>query len=354
MDELLYGTRDRRGHFEPKKPAQPAPLFDFPPRPAAILRWLPHYFLPWNLFFFATAALVWAFALPDPATMARLEWGWISALFLVNSLMVLLLFGLFELRLYVRRAQGARFKYNPEFPADHKNPAFVFGRQDLDNALRTFGFGVPIWTAWEVLVLHAQAAGLVPGASFLDHPLYLVGLAVLLRLFHEAHFYCIHRLIHTPFFYRRVHSVHHNSVNPQPWSSLSMHPVEHLLYFSTAALHLLVPSHPLLAIYQLHIAGLGAVVGHIGFDRIELGAKRAVPTEAFVHYLHHKYFEVNYADGLVPFDRWFGTWHDGSPEAAARMLARYRARKAAAKARAEAESAGTGRSALPETLDARP
>jgi hypothetical protein len=30
----------------------------------------------------------------------------------------------------------------------------------------------------------------------------------------------------------RVHSVHHNSVNPSPWSSLSMHPVEHLLYWS--------------------------------------------------------------------------------------------------------------------------
>ena len=32
-------------------------------------------------------------------------------------------------------------------------------------------------------------------------------------------------------------------------------------------------------------------------------------------YLHHKYFNVNYGgDGLVPFDRVFGTDHDGSKD----------------------------------------
>ena len=50
-----------------------------------------------------------------------------------------------------------------------------------------------------------------------------------------------------------------------------MHPVEQLLYFSSALLHLLIPSNPLLAIYQLHYSGFGAVVGHIGFDKIEAG-----------------------------------------------------------------------------------
>jgi sterol desaturase/sphingolipid hydroxylase (fatty acid hydroxylase superfamily) len=39
---------------------------------------------------------------------------------------------------------------------------------------------------------------------------------------------------------------------------------------------------------------------------------------------------VNYGDGLVPLDKLFGTWHDGSPEAEAeaRMNARYEKRKA--------------------------
>ena len=32
------------------------------------------------------------------------------------------------------------------------------------------------------------------------------------------------------------------------------------------------------------------------------------------HYLHHKYFEVNYADGIFPLDKLFGTFHDGTVE----------------------------------------
>jgi sterol desaturase/sphingolipid hydroxylase (fatty acid hydroxylase superfamily) len=147
-------------------------------------------------------------------------------------------------------------------------------------------------------------------------------------IFHELHFFCIHRLIHWPPLYRSVHSVHHHSVNPSPWSSLSMHPVEQLLYFSSSLIHVIIPSNPVLALYQLHYAGFGAVVGHIGFDKIETGKESAFDSHAYGHYLHHKYFEVNYGDGLVPLDRLFGTWHDGSPEAEARMNARYEKRKA--------------------------
>jgi hypothetical protein len=37
---------------------------------------------------------------------------------------------------------------------------------------------------------------------------------------------------------------------------------------------------------------------------------------------------VNYDDGLVPLGKPFGAWHDGSPEAEARMNVRYETRKA--------------------------
>jgi hypothetical protein len=36
---------------------------------------------------------------------------------------------------------------------------------------------------------------------------------------------------------------------------------------------------------------------------------------------------VNYGAALLPLDKWFGTWHDGSPEGEARMQERYRRRK---------------------------
>ena len=334
MDDLKFGTRNKRGDWTPNEPLVHAPLFAFPPRPLALLKWLPHYFLPWNLLWLASAVAWWVWIVPEKSVMVSLHWGWVLWLFAVNAVAVFLFYGAMELHLYIRRAQGNRFKYNAKFPADHKSGAFMFQSQTIDSLIWGFGSGVPIWTAWEVLALWAWANDIGPWVGLSEHPVYLFCLWLVLPVIHEFHFFLIHRLIHTPFLYKWVHSVHHNSVNPSPWSSLSMHPVEHLLYFATVAYHFILPSHPLLVIYQLHFAGFGAVVGHIGFDKIEVTEDKGVDSHAFTHYLHHKYFEVNYGDGLIPLDKWFGTWHDGSKAGDERMNARYAARKARANARA--------------------
>src|SRR5262249_2663753 len=58
------------------------------------------------------------------------------------------------------------------------------------------------------------------------------------------------------------------------------------------------------------------------------------------HYLHHKFFEVNYGgDGLIPLDRGCGTWHDGSAEGEARMNARFEKKRARMNAKNPAAAA---------------
>ena len=328
MDDSASGTRNKRGDWTPTAHLTVNPVFTLPFRPMAVLKWLPGYFLPWNLAFMLTASATWFWLTPDTETLRTLAPGWILYLLARNSLAILLFYGALELRLYLLRRQGNAFKYNARWPAEQKSDAFWFRSQIKDGMLRTFLSGVPIWTAYEVLVLWAHANGIGPWTSFAQSPIWLCLFAFCVPIVHEVHFYCVHRLIHIPVLYRWIHSVHHNSVNPSPWSSLSMHPVEHLLYWSGALLHLVVPSHPLLALYHLQFTSFGAVVGHIGFDRIVLGQDKALETHAYAHYLHHKHFEVNYADATVPLDRLFGTWHDGSPEAEARMQARYAAKVA--------------------------
>jgi len=332
MDDLLYGTRDKRGNWTPNEALEIAPLIVWPWSLKKFLKWLPDYFLPYNVVFMAVAVIYWLFLTPSMETMKTLGWGWALWIFARNSLAVLVIFGALELRLYVRRRQGTRFKFNGKFPSDQPSEVFFFKNQNIDNVLRTFGTGLPIWSAYEVVILHLWAVGWGNWTSLSAHPVWLVIFALLIPLIHEAHFYCIHRLIHIPVLYKWVHSVHHNSINPSPWSSLSMHPVEHLLYWSGAVLHLILPSHPLLLLYHLQVTGLGAVVGHIGFERIETGEEGAVGTHAFTHYLHHKYFEVNYADGSVPIDKWMGTWHDGTKEGDALMKARFQRKKERVKA----------------------
>ncbi len=328
MDDLQYGKRDKRGYWTPNEPAGVAPIWSFPPQVMKIIKWLPQYFFPYDVLWVLSALAWWNWVLPDMEVMKTLAWGWILKLFVVNLVAVFVFFGVYEWRLYIKRSQGTRFKYNAKFPSEHPSDAFWFKSQNTDSILRIIFHAMPIWTALEVGILYAYANGLVPWLSFADHPWYLLGLALVMPIIHETHFYLIHRLIHIPFLYKHVHSVHHNSVNPSPYSSLSMHPVELLLYFGMALWHLVIPSNPILALYQLHRAGFGAIPGHIGFDKIEMGDKSGLPTHAYIHYLHHRYFEVNYGDGLVPFDKWFGTFHDGSREGDALMNARYAKRKA--------------------------
>ena len=110
----------------------------------------------------ASAALFWFFLTPDQQALKTLHWTWILALFARNCVAVFLFYGAFELRLYIRRRQGNRFKFNPKFPGDGKSDVFVFRSQNRDTILRSFGSGVPIWTACEVLVLWAFANGCVP------------------------------------------------------------------------------------------------------------------------------------------------------------------------------------------------
>ena len=94
---------------------------------------------------------------------------------------------------------------------------------------------------------------------------------VLIPLYRELHFYAVHRLIHWPPLYRTIHSLHHRNTNPSPWSGLSMHPLEHVLYFSAVVLHWVVPSHPIHAMYTLFHLAMAPVPGHSGFDRFEVG-----------------------------------------------------------------------------------
>jgi sterol desaturase/sphingolipid hydroxylase (fatty acid hydroxylase superfamily) len=328
MDDLAYGKRNKRGDWAPNEPAQIAPIWAMPLQFKKVLKWLPGYFLPYEPIWILSALGVWFFVLPDVETMKTLSFGWIAKLFIVNVIAIFAFYGAIEFRLYYQRAQGNRFKFNAKWPSETSSDVFWFKSQNIDSALRILFHAMPIWTAIEVFILWMFSNGHVQWLSWEEHKWWLIALIVLNPFLHELHFYVIHRLIHIPFLYKHVHSVHHNSVNPSPLSSLSMHPVELLLYLGMACWQLIIPSNPIVAIYALHRAGFGAIPGHVGFDRIEVGKESTVNMHAYVHYLHHKYFEVNYGDGLIPLDKVFGTFHDGSKEGEELMNARFEKKRA--------------------------
>ena len=49
---------------------------------------------------------------------------------------------------------------------------------------------------------------------------------LVLYAYGDTHFYWFHRMLHLPWLYKNVHKYHHESYNPDPFSGLSMHPIE--------------------------------------------------------------------------------------------------------------------------------
>ncbi|MDG2406296.1 MAG: sterol desaturase family protein [Paracoccaceae bacterium] len=328
MDETKYGRRNKRGDWVPHKLLEPAPIWLFPPQPRKILSWIPGFLFPYNVLFMVSAVVYWYAIVPDLNALMIISWNWTLKMLATNMILAFLWYQGWEMPLYISRRQGNRFKYNNNFPNDRRSKIFWFRNQTADNMARSMLVGVPIWTAMQILMFWSYANGYIPLLKFADNPLWLLVMVLVVPIIHDFHFYCIHRFIHLPILYKWIHSVHHKSANPSPWSSLSMHPLEHVLYFATIFWHFILPSNPIIALYQLHFAGFGAVPGHIGFDKIETSKDSAFDTHAYMHYLHHKYFEVNYGgDGLVPFDRVFGTYHDGSKESDEQMKKRLKSNR---------------------------
>jgi sterol desaturase/sphingolipid hydroxylase (fatty acid hydroxylase superfamily) len=326
------GINERSGHWRPPGLIQHPPLFVWPPQPIGLLKAIvgfPGYLWPWKSLYAVIGLLLWRFLLPSPLEMHTFAVGWIARLSCVNLLLLVVFAGGLHFRLYVQRVQGTDYKYNARWLATD-SPNFLFRSQLLDNVFWNLASAVPIWTAYEALMLWAQVNGFAPVVTWRIHPAYCLLLMLLIPLIHEIHFYSTHRMIHWPPLYRWVHSLHHKNVNPGPWSGLAMHPVEHLVYFSGVLLLLVVPSSPSHVIFYLTYLALSPSAGHTGFDRLVVAGQTSLDAESYAHYLHHKYFEVNYTDPVIPLDRWFGTFHDGSANAQEAMNRRVLKRKRAA------------------------
>ena len=76
MDDLQFGTRNKRGDWAPKAPLQIASSWARPFNLLKFLRFIPDYLFPWNAFHMATALLYWFYVVPDVEVMKTLGWGW--------------------------------------------------------------------------------------------------------------------------------------------------------------------------------------------------------------------------------------------------------------------------------------
>jgi hypothetical protein len=129
-----------------RSPLKPAPYCTWPREPKKFLDWLIGYHFPWNILFMSLALVSWFYLTPSIETLKTLAPGWIVYLLVRNSLLVLAVHGVLEFRLYILRVQGNCFKFNGKWPSEYPSDVFMFRNQSIDNIIRTFATGVPIWT----------------------------------------------------------------------------------------------------------------------------------------------------------------------------------------------------------------
>lgn len=313
----------REWQCHPSIPLEISPLFSWPPRPAATFRWFAANWLAITEYtaFVVLAVLVWAFLSPDPGEISGLEPGWIAALWLRNIALMTLCAGGLHLWLYRWRRQGTERRFERK-ERPRAGPSFTFHDQTMDNMCWTLASGVTIWTAYEAAIWLAYAEGIAPAMTWSDNPVWFVGLFLVLPVYHSLHFYWIHRLLHWAPLYRRVHAIHHRNVSIGPWSGMSMHPVEHVLYLSALLIFLVVPAHPVHMLFLCFWLTLGAATSHSGYQALVLGERAEFKIGSFFHQLHHRYFQCNYGTVEMPWDRWFGSFHDGTDSALRRLRQR--------------------------------
>ncbi len=72
MEDLKFGTRDRRGNWTPIAHLEIAPFWTG--KFEKLGGWFREYVWPWNAFHMATALLYWYFIIPDAETLRTLSW----------------------------------------------------------------------------------------------------------------------------------------------------------------------------------------------------------------------------------------------------------------------------------------
>ena len=312
-------------NYHPQLPLGMVPYWHWPLRPLAIAKWLWDNFLQVSdrALYIVYAIVIALWLMPFGGHESDIGWQWVGWVLLRNYIAVIVVVGGLHFWFYGIDGQGNLLRFDDRPITGRKSPRFKFGYQTWDNMYYTLVFGVPIATIWEVVARWGYANGLVDMVSLTSNPIWFLLLFPVLTLFQGVHFYFIHRLIHWPPAYKWIHSVHHRNINVGPWSGLSMHPIEHLLYFSSLLVFLVLPAHPIHILFLLHWQLLGAPSGHSGYEAVFAKDKKRLLIGGFFHQLHHRYFECNYGSPEFPLDKWLGTFHDGTDE----MLKQVRERK---------------------------
>jgi sterol desaturase/sphingolipid hydroxylase (fatty acid hydroxylase superfamily) len=115
-------------------------------------------------------------------------------------------------------------------------------------------------------------------------------------------FYIFHYILHLPYFYKRIHKMHHEFIIPMAPSSLYAHPIEHILCNNLSFLipFMIFGTTYNIAMFLIIFASIMVTTSHVDYN---------FPIFGYSHVIHHKKFNCNYGFGNI-FDKIFSSYRE--------------------------------------------
>ena len=132
--------------------------------------------------------LIWTLLTPSLATMETFSFHWAGLILLRNIGLAIAVYGAWHMWLYVWRKQVCHSNTIGNGPRRILWPSCSKTRHMIicSHAVS----GVPIWTAYEVLLLWAYANNIAPLINFAQSPVWFIVVFFLVPFIHEVGFYC--------------------------------------------------------------------------------------------------------------------------------------------------------------------
>ncbi|KAM0752480.1 hypothetical protein T439DRAFT_287259 [Meredithblackwellia eburnea MCA 4105] len=137
---------------------------------------------------------------------------------------------------------------------------------------------------------------------------YLAVSALAFLIFTDYAIYWIHRWLHIPFFYKRLHKPHHKWIVPTPFASHAFHPVDGYLQS--------VPYHMCCYMFPIHKYMFVGLFTFVNIWSIFIHDSDMLSDSPLIHYingpahhtLHHIYFNCNYGQYFTWGDKLGGSF----------------------------------------------
>jgi len=227
----------------------------------------------------------------------RFLWFTIFAI-LFSTLVILFLSVPFLIMEKIPIKHLTKYKFDSASDADKhaKKSLYYFGL----NTVLLLGFSVIIWPLISLSQINLSPFPGV-GQMILQIILYLI--------LDDTLFYFYHRLLHLPYFYERIHKIHHSYKNSSVLAAVHFHPIEYLiLSLSFFSGPILIGVNIWVFYFWILIRQAIGVSGHCGFS-FPFEIQNFIPFHSGnqFHYLHHKVPSRNYGLFFDYWDRFFYT-----------------------------------------------